>query len=132
MDAYLTADAVRTLGAVRRLARASSARGFLLGHRRGDRIYVESALPSPVNKWPSLDSFYELDAELGGKIIGFFIFRAAAAARKPLLQPFGTGKVLIEIGTRGGSKADFRGALIDYRDRFEFQVISVIAERPDR
>lgn len=132
MDIFLTADAVRILRAVRRLARASGARGFLLGHRRGDRVYIESALPSPANTWPALDSFYALDAELGGKTVGFFILRAAAAARKALLQPFGTGKVLIEIGTRVGSKANFRGALIDYRERFVFKPLRVIAERPDR
>ncbi|MHB8053750.1 MAG: hypothetical protein ACYDH3_00645 [Candidatus Aminicenantales bacterium] len=132
MDIFLTAEAVRTLRAVRRLGAAKGCRGFLLGHRRGDRIYVENALASPSAGWPSLKSFYELDADLGGKIIGFFLFGPAAASRKPLLQPFGTGKVLIESAARSGVKAGFRGALIDYRDRFEFRPLPVIAERPDR
>ena len=132
MDVYLTAEAVRTLQAVRRLASAGGARGYLLGHRRGDRFYVESALPSPANRWPSLASFYELDADLGNKIIGFFLCGDPAAAGKPLLRPFGTGKVLIEFGKRGGTKGGFHGVLIDYAERFVFRPLRVIAERPNR
>jgi hypothetical protein len=132
MDIYLTSDAVRTLRAVRRLVPAGGGRGFLLGHRRGDRFYVENALPSPAAGWPSLKSFYDLDADLGGKIIGFFVIGPSGAARKRLLQPFGTGKILIESPARGGPKAGFRGAMIDYLGRFAFRPLPVIAERPDR
>ena len=134
MDIFLTADAVRTLQAIRRLEPAKGGRGFLLGHRRGDRIYVENAIVSPSAGWPSLKAFYELDADLGGKIIGFFVFGSAAAARKALLQPFGMGKVLVERAAGEGrkQKTDFRGTLIDYSDRFEFRPVPVIAERPDR
>jgi hypothetical protein len=134
MDIFLTADAVRTLQAVRRLEPAKGCRGFLLGHRRGDRVYVENALVSPSAGWPSLKAFYELDADLGGKIIGFFVFGSTAAARKALLQPFGMGKVLVEYVAGEGRKhkVNFRGNLIDYSDRFEFHPLPVIAERPDR
>ena len=132
MDIFLTADAARTLRAVRRLAPVKGSRGFLLGHRRGDRFYVESILPSPSAAWPSLKAFYDLDAELGGKIIGFFIVGSSPASRKPLLRPFGTGKVLIESPAKGGGKQAIHGAVIDYRDRFEFRKIPVIVERPVR
>lgn len=128
MDIYLTADAVRMLRAVRRLA---PARGFLLGHRRGDRIYVESALPCPSGRWPSLKSFYAMDADLNGKTVGFFLAGTAASARLALLRPFGTGKILVETGARNGRKADFRGAMIDYGKRFAFHRLPVIADPPD-
>ncbi|MCX6567074.1 MAG: hypothetical protein NTW38_11765 [Candidatus Aminicenantes bacterium] len=132
MDIFLTADAARTLEAVRRLPPVKGSRGFLLGHRRGDRFYIESILPSPSSAWPSLKAFYELDTDLGGKIIGFFIVGSSPAVRMPLLKPFGTGKVLIEIPAGGGGKRAARGALIDYRDRFEFRKIPVIIEDPVR
>jgi len=132
MDAFLTVDAARTLGAVRLLASGKGSRGFLLGHRRGDRVYIESILPSPSSAWPSLKAFYNLDADLGGNIIGFFIVGPSAAARKPLLRPFGTGKVLLEIPPAGKGKRTFGGLVIDYRDRFEFRKIPVVVERPAR
>jgi hypothetical protein len=132
MDVFLTVDAARMLRAVRRLASARGSRGFLLGHRRGDRVYVESVLPSPSSAWPSLKAFYALDAELGGKIIGFFIVGSSPVSRKPLLRPFGMGKVLIESPAGSGGKRAARGTLIDYRDRFKFRKIPVIVERPVR
>lgn len=132
MDVFLTADASRTLEAVRRLAPQKGSRGFLLGHRRGDRVYIESVFPSPSPAWPSLKAFYDLDADLGGKIVGFFLVGSSPAARNPLLKPFGTGKVLIESPIGGGRKRAVAGAVIDYRDRFEFRKIPVVVERPVR
>ena len=132
MDIFLTAGAFRTLGAVRRIAPAGGSRGFLLGHRRGDRVYVESVLPSPSPAWPSLEAFYELDADLGKKIIGFFLSGPAGTAGKSLLQPFGVGKVLVEISGPKGKKTRVSGAEIDYDGRFAFRKIPVIVERPAR
>ncbi len=133
MDVFLTADAARTLEAVHRLVPRKGSRGFLLGHRRGDRVYIEGVLPSPSPAWPSLKAFYDLDADLGGKIVGFFLVGSSPAARQPLLKPFGTGKVLIESPAAGGGrKRVVSGAVIDYRDRFEFRKIPVVVERPVR
>jgi hypothetical protein len=130
MDIFLTADGFRTLGAVRRLAPAGGSRGFLLGHRRGNRMYVEKALPSPRPAWPSLESFYALDAEMGKKIIGFYVFRPSALARKPLLRPFGTGKILVEISGPSGKKPSLAGAVIEYDGRFLLRKIPLIVEAP--
>lgn len=130
MDVFLTSDAARMLAAVRRLVPKKGGRGFLLGHRRGNRVYVEAVLPSPSSAWPSLRSFYEMDAGLGRKIVGFFLIGAPAAARAPLLRPFGTGKVLVEIPLPGGKKRPPAGSLIDYHDRFLFKKIRVVVERP--
>jgi hypothetical protein len=130
MDVYLAADAVRTLQAVHLLSPGGKNRGFLLGHRRGERIYVENAILSPSPAWPSLQTYYRLEAGLQGKIIGFFLKGSDPASRKNLLQPFGVGKVLIEIRGRGGRPPAFRGSMIDYEDRFLFRAISVIVETP--
>ncbi len=132
MDVFLTAGAFQTLGAVRRIAPAGGSRGFLLGHRRGDRVYVESVLPSPSPAWPSLKDFYDLDADLGKKIIGFYLIGPAGTAGKSLLQPFGAGKVLVEISGPEGKKMRVSGAEIDYDGRFAFRKIPVIVERPAR
>jgi len=131
MDIYLIADAVQALHAFGRLTSGKGSRGFLLGHRRGDRFFIESILPSPSAAWPSLQEFYRLDRDVSGKIIGFFILGSAtAAARESLLKPFGVGKILIEPGARSGTKTIFRGAIIDYETRFEFRSIPVIVETP--
>lgn len=66
----------------------------------------------------------------GGKSSVFFLIGAPAAARAPLLRPFGTGKVLVEIPPPGGKKRPPAGSLIDYRDRFLFKKIRVVVERP--
>jgi len=132
MDVYLTGEAFLTLAALRRLAAVKGTRGFLLGHRRGDRVYIESVLPSPAPAWPDLKSFYDLDAGLDRGIFGFFLFGPSPSARKALLQPFGTGKVLIEISGRRGKKPILSASVIDYRDRFVFRKIALVVERPAR
>lgn len=130
MDVFLTEGAARTLEAVRRITPASGSRGFLLGHRRGDRVYVESAMPSPRPTWPDLESFYALDTGLGKKIIGFFVCRPSASARRALLQPFGMGKVLVEIPGAAGKKPVLSASWIDYDGRFLFRKIPAVIERP--
>ena len=130
MDIYLIADAVQNLRAFGRLASVKGNLGFLLGHRRSDRFFIESVLPSPSATWPSLQEFYKLDRDVSGKIIGFFIIGSAPTPRKTLLQPFGAGRVLIEINARSGTKTIFRGAAIDYETRFKFRPIPVIVETP--
>ena len=130
MDVFITTEAARTLGASRLLAPSRGALGFLLGHRRGDRVYVESALPSPSPEWPSLKAFYELDTDLERKIIGFFILGSRPALRRTLLQPFGTGKILVEFPVRKKGKAVPAASVIDYRDRFVFRKIPVLVEHP--
>jgi hypothetical protein len=130
MDIYLTADAVRGLEAARLLAPAGKARGFLLGHRRGARFIIESTLASPSGRWPSLRTLLDLDAEVGGKIVGFFLLGSSGASRKELLRPIGVGKVLIELRGRTDRRPVFGGRLIDYEDRFMFRPIPVRAETP--
>jgi hypothetical protein len=130
MDIYLTADAVRDLEAARLLAPAGKARGFLLGHRRGGRVLIENALASPAGRWPSLKTFLDLETEIGGKIVGFFLLGSSGAAAKELLRPIGVGKVLIERRGRTDRRPVFRGRLIDYEDRFMFRPLAVRAETP--
>lgn len=130
MDIFIAADAVRTLSAVIRIAPAKGSRGFLLGHRRGDRIYIENILPCPSPAWPSLEAFYEMDSALGKKTFGFFIRGSSLSARKALLQPFGTGKVIVEISGPAGKDTVFKAAMIDYNGRFVFRKIPVVLECP--
>jgi len=126
MDIYLTAEAVRSLGAARLLTPAGESRGFLLGHRRGDRFIVENILSSPAGRWPGLKILLQLDADLGGKIVGFFTVGSASTDRAELLQPFGVGKILVE----GTGKTAFHGKLIDYEEGFRFRPVTIRAESP--
>ncbi len=130
MDIYLTAEAVRSLGTARWLAPAGESKGVLLGHRRGNRFIVENVLSSPARRWPSLKTLLRLDAEVGGKIIGFFILGSAGLDRTKLLQPIGVGKILIEGRDGRGKRNHFQGKLIDYEEGFRFRPIPVRAEGP--
>jgi len=130
MDIYLAAEAVRSLGAVSLLSPAGESRGFLLGHRRGNRFIVENIFSSPAKRWPSLKTLLRLDAEVGGKIIGFFILGAAGPDRMKLLQPIGVGKILIEGRDGRGKRNLFQGKLIDYEEGFRFRPLPVRTEDP--
>ena len=130
MDAYLTAETVRTLQAARIFSGRGKGRGFLLGHRRGSRIFVESVYFSPSASWPSLKDFYRLDDHFEGKIVGFFLEKTAPADRKLLLQPYGVGKILIEGRPTRKRAPAYRGFLIDFENRFVMRTIPVIAENP--
>jgi hypothetical protein len=130
MDAYLGREALKALEALRRLAPRRATLGFLLGHTRGHRFFVENIFPAPSRAWPSLDEFYGLDRLFEGRIIGFFAFRQDEKIKRHLLAPFAVGKAYLEISpSRVPGKIRAAASVVDFDGRFRFVRLPLRAER---
>jgi hypothetical protein len=118
MDAYLAAEALQALKALGSLSAKPALSGFLIGHKRGHRFFVEKIFPLPKGFQPTLEHYHGLNKLLGGKIIGFFAFPADAKEKQRLFQPFACGKMFLGVrfAKKGGLR--FESYLIDYDNHF--------------
>jgi hypothetical protein len=130
MDVFLTRDAGTSLEALRRLAPKRKAVGFLLGHTRARRVFVERVFPVPRAAWPGLEEFYRLDLLFEGRIIGFFAFDPDERTKRRLLAPFAAGKAFLEIGpARPAKKIEMTASVVDFDGRFRFARLPLLRER---
>ena len=118
MDAYLSREALSRLKACLFLAGRSAAAGFLLGHKRGHRIFVESVFPTATGFVPSVRKYREADAALGGKIIGFFSHKKSTQTELKILRPFALGKLYLEILSFSASEVKMLASIIDFDGAF--------------
>lgn len=131
MDLYLTRDALRTFEALRRMAPKAKTIGFLLGHTRANRFFVESVFAAPLREWPPLEEYYSLNSLWEGRIVGFFAFAPDAKVKRPLLAPFAVGKAFLEIalGRKAGTALEFQASAVDYDGRIKFIRLPLLKER---
>ena len=124
MDVFLTREARADLEALGILRLARGTWGFLLGHERGFRFYVEKAYPVGSSGVPSAVRVDELGRLWEGKVIGVFAFHPAAAFKKDLLGPAFFGKLYLEIETTGG-RTQIKPSIVEYDGKFRLSSISM-------
>jgi hypothetical protein len=129
MDAYLTSEARRSLEA---LALLGGARGYLIGHRRGPRFFVESLVPAAGSRSFSGTDLRALERVLGAAVIGFFaVGPGRAAAKKETLRPFGCGKLFLEALPRRGQSLELRAFAVEFDGKFGHEPVP-LAPAPER
>jgi hypothetical protein len=98
VDVFITREAsvdVKVLAVLRPLP---SAWGFLVGHRRGPRFFVERLLPACGTAFPPPpERLDELDRLLGRKIIGIFAVRPGGVLTKSVLGPYFYGRLFLDV-----------------------------------
>ncbi len=127
MDVHLTREALWYLEGQALDSKAASRGGLLLGHKRGQRFYVEKAFPCRPSFFLSLANFWALDRHFHGKIIGFYSLRSRDKNRSRFLQPFACGKLYLEVRP-GPKKMRFRPWIVDFEKRFFFRRATIFAE----
>jgi hypothetical protein len=128
MDAYLSREAYQSLTALWFISSSSIPDGFLIGHKRGHRFFVEKILPSLEGFFPSLEKYQELDNLFEGKILGFFSFRPNKTKIKKILAPFAYRKLFLEINLNTQKEMTAKPYIID-RDK-EFLLLPIKLKRP--
>lgn len=118
MDAYLTREAYRSLAALNLISSSSNSDGFLLGHKRGHRFFVEKVMPSLPGFFPSLEKYWKLEQLFEGKLIGFFSFKPDEKKIKKILAPFACGKLFLKLTPSPKKKMAINSFVIDYDDDF--------------
>lgn len=116
MDAYVSANARQFLKA--QIIMGVRTDGFLLGHKRGHRLFVEEILPTQRGFFPSLEKYTSLNTFLNDKIIGFFSFNPDDRTTRKILAPFAQGKLFLDITPRDGQKLDIKSYTIDFDEGF--------------
>lgn len=118
MDAYLSQEAFKSLSALSLISSSSNSDGFLIGHKRGHRFFVEKIFSSVNGFFPSLKKYHELDQFYDGKLIGFFSFKPEKIKIKKILAPFACGKLFLELSLSQRNKMRIKSYIIDYKDEF--------------
>ena len=126
MDVFLSADAERSLRAASRLARAA-VRGYLVGHFRGPRCFVEAAIPAPGIRAFSYEDVRILDRLYGGRTVGFFVIGDGAAAGKTRLEPYACGRVFLDV--KGGPGTRIKAYAVDYDRRIVLSPVPAVRPR---
>jgi hypothetical protein len=123
MDAYLTAEARRSLEA---LALLGGARGYLIGHRRGPRFVVEALVPAAGGRPFSGADIRALDRVFGSATIGFFaVGPGRPAAKKAALRPFGCGRLFLEARRNARNGLALKAYSVDYDGEFGLTPVPV-------
>lgn len=118
MDAYLAAEAHQALEALGSLSAKPDLSGFLIGHKRGHRFFVENIFSLPKGFQPTLENYHDLNRLLDEKIIGFFAFPATTVHKRRFFQPFACGKMFLGVRVDKKTGLRFESYLIDYDDHF--------------
>ena len=123
MDAYISAEARKFLQA--QIILGARIDGFLLGHKRGHRLFVEEILPTQRGFFHSHEKYVALNKLLKDRIIGFFSFNPEENTTKKILAPFAQGKLFLDITPRDGHRLDIKSYAIDFDERFYLSPIKL-------
>jgi hypothetical protein len=129
MDAYLSREAYQSLRALKLISSNSTSEGFLLGHKRGHRFFVEKIFPSMPGFFPSLKKYQELDQLFDGKLLGFFSFNPDENKVKKILAPYTCGKLLLKIKLNKQKKMTIQSYVIDYENEFFLFPIKIKSQK---
>ena len=128
MDAYLSRQAQQSLTALRLVSSNSIPDGFLIGHKRGHRFFVEQIFPSLKGSFPSPQKYQELDELYEGKLLGFFLFQPNETKIKKILAPFAYRKLFLEINLNTQKGMSIKPYIIDFNK--EFILVPIKLKKP--
>ncbi len=116
MDIYLSQETRQSLHGLNLMCSKSS--GYLIGHMRGNRFFIEKIFPCSNPIPGSIEKNIQLNNIFEDKLIGFFSFNADDKNKKRLLAPFFTGKLFLEIKSDKQKTASIIPYVIEYKNEF--------------
>jgi len=125
MDAYISRRASTELKAAVLLYAEKDRIGFLIGHKRGHRYFVESIIHSYSDSLFTENIFFTLNDLFADKIIGFFSLSTNKDKRNIFFNPLGVGKLLIDIHPGEKSIFKLKSFQIDYEGRYQLKPIEL-------
>ncbi len=118
MDAYISGEAHRSLAALSLIHPRPIPDGLLIGHKRGQRFFVERIFSSMEGFFPSLKKYNEMDKLFDGKLIGFYSYSIDDKKIKKILAPFAFGKLFLEIRLHPQKKMTIQSFVIEHEKKF--------------
>jgi len=118
VDVLVTREAALEIEALGIVRPGGPAWGFLIGHKRGFRFFVEKVLAAGSGDPGTAGRrFKEVERLWPGRVIGLFAVRAGAPLRKALLGPFFYGKLFVELRLRG-RRPEVRPFIVEFDGKF--------------
>jgi len=118
MDAYLSREAYHLLLGLNLSSSKPNMDGLLIGHKRGNRFFVENIFPTKKGFYSSLKNYFALDEHFGGKLIGFFTYEADEKKIRKILSPFAFGQLFFDLRLTKKKKMIIKSFIIDYNQDF--------------
>lgn len=125
MDAYISQRASEELKAAVLIYPEKDIAGYLLGHKRGHRYFIENVIHSDSDILFVENIFFSLNDLFSGKIIGFFSLSSNQNNRKNFLNPLGIGRLLIDIQPGKSSIYKLKSFQIDYEYVYKLKPIEL-------
>ncbi len=123
MDVYLSREARLQLQAVSIFSPRGE--GLLIGHKRGQRFFVENILAVPRALAASSVKRHRLKALLEDSFLGHFCFTEAQADLTRALVPGLVGTVLLVVGRDPAQKSTIRAYAVEFDGTFHLAPINV-------
>jgi hypothetical protein len=118
MDVYLSQEALRSLKAQAFGTGRRTMSGFLVGHKRGQRFFVEKAHPSFGGDFSSPESYRTLDRLFEGKIIGFYSSSSSEKALATFFHPSFYGKLVLLAGSGSRGRLSLNPHVVEFEKSF--------------
>jgi len=131
VDVFLTDDAERSLKALSLLSAAGHC-GYLIGHKRGPRIYVEAVIAAGKGHTFSAEEFQLLDDIYDGRTVGFFFLGGGRSAESRILQPFAYGKTVLEVRPGGRGNPVLKAFSIEHDGGFTLSPVPLASSPKGR
>lgn len=129
MDVYLSQEAFQSVQAHKLVTGRRTMSGFLVGHKRGKRFFVENAHPSSGDDFLSPGHYRTLDRLFEGKIIGFYSSSSSAKALARFFQPTFYGKLVLLAGSGPGVRLSLKPHVVEFETSF-FLLPITLCSRP--
>ncbi len=125
MDAYISPRAAKELKAAVLLYTEKDIVGYLLGHKRGHRYFIENLIHSSPDVLFKENIFFSLNDLFSDSIIGFFSLSSERTNKKTFFNPLGIGKLLIDIHPGKNSTYVLKSFQIDFKDIYKLKPIKL-------
>lgn len=123
VDVLITGEALLEIRALGIIGPGAPAWGFLIGHRRGPRFFVEKVLVAGrCDPDSAVRRFRETEGLWPGRVVGLYAVRPGPDIKRAVLGPFFYGKLFVEL--RFARKGPvIRPFVVEFADRFRFEPI---------
>jgi hypothetical protein len=124
MDAYLSLEAELAIKGFCILGKRSE--GFLIGHRRGHRYFVENVFPTEKGFFPSKKKFDQMNQLFRDKVLGFYAMNPDEKTKQKILAPFAYGMAFLEIIPGEENKTTMKSFIIEYEGYFFLSPVPLV------
>ncbi|MGB2906401.1 MAG: hypothetical protein WBB73_04830 [Candidatus Aminicenantaceae bacterium] len=123
MDVYLSRQALLQMEALAVIS--DEGEGILLGHKQGQRCFVENILPAQGVFSAVPERLRRLQDLLQDSFLGFFSLDSKEVKIGAVMGPASVGKVFLDIHSRPEKKPSFSASVIEYDGTFRLLPVKI-------